>query len=217
MTTSAIMTIGRCFSTVGYKPAYEAPKNRPIFDYPRVAERMALATSRAWQFLNHNTVLLQDLDHVIRDGKLDQIGSKLVESGLVPKLYEGRSEDWITFGIRFFSPEEPEYRDYREAEQKVYSTKEGVGRRIYFGISGVEIEGLETLQRLSEDHFRVLLGMIAQNEGEYDFRGIDSIRIDDSPVGSAKLNEKTIWVSKQLLLRLAYDPNQFRTSPHLNE
>ena len=215
---NALMKIGKCFSTVGFKTEYEAPADKPIFDYPRVAERLAFATQRAWDHLNHpqNRPLIEALERDIESGNLNS--ERLIKAGYTHKLYEGRSEDWITFGIRFFSPEAEEFGAYAEAERLVYSSKKGIGRRIFFGIQGVEIQGLETLQNLSEDHYRVLMGLIVEKENA-EFKGIRKIIIDDRPVGlldESQEEGKVIRISTQFICRLAKDPNKFRSAPKLD-
>ena len=217
--TSGLIKAGNCYSTVGYQPAYPPRRKWGVFAHPGLAQRLALATRPAWKKLNHpdNRPRLQEFERDVQNGRIESL--RLHRLGLVPRFYQGRSKDWVTFGIRLFSDNDSEVRAYNEAENLVYSPAAGTGRRIFFGIQGIEVQGLDILLRLSEDHYRVLIGLLVEREGnDPTFSRISTVRLDNRvSLGEMPGTQdgKSLWISEPLLRRLAADPDQFRSSPRI--
>lgn len=217
--TSALIKAGNCYSTVGYQPSYPPRRKWGVFAHPGLAQRLALATRPAWKKLNQpdNQAMLAEFARDIRTNNIESL--RLHRLGLVPRFYQGRSENWVTLGIRLFSDNDSEVRAYNEAENLVYSPAAGAGRRIFFGIQGIEVQGLDILLRLSEDHYRVLIGLLVEREGnDPTFSRISTVHLDNrvalGEMPTAQ-NGKSLWISEQLLRRLAADPDQFRSSPRI--
>lgn len=193
-----MVRIGNCVSSVVYKPESSPRRKWGIFNHPRVAERLALATPRAFRDLSRNKDLLTALDRDLREGRIDV--DKLVLAGFVPMIYHGRG-GWQTFGIRYFNKPSVEAVNYREASEQVHSLRKGIGRDIFFGILGVEAHGFEDL---SEDLYSALLGRIGHGLDDPTFENIRYIRIADIPYDSVEKTEDgsfRLLISKAMLRR----------------
>jgi hypothetical protein len=181
---SGIIKIGNCYSGLLYEPK-TAPQNQGqlLYRYPRVIQRLALATERAFNDLGRNFRLLKKLDDGIEKG---QIPSDPLRLALyVPKFYQGR-QDWATFGIRYFDPPEQEYGDYHQAEKMVLSMEKGVNRKLLLAIQGVRAIGVE---ELPEEIFGKLLYRVANHYQDPSFDGINYIRVAKVPFDSIETLE----------------------------
>ena len=177
--TTGILKVGNCYSGLLYDPK-TAPQNQGqlLYRYPRVIQRLALATERAFNDLGRNFRLLQKLDDGIEGGKIPT--DPLVLAGYVPNFYRGR-QDWVTFGIRYFNPAAQEFGDYNQAEKIILSMEKGVNRKLLFGIHGVRAIGTEDLP---EETFSKLLGRVSSYYQDPSFEGISFIRVAKVPFDS---------------------------------
>ena len=195
---AGLVRIGNCVSSVGYKPESSPRRKWGIFNHPRVAERLALATPRAFRDLSRNKDLLTALDQDLREGRINV--DNLILAGFVPMIYHGR-QGWLTFGIRYFNPPSVEAVNFKRAFEQVHSLEKGIGRKIFFGLLGVEAHGFEDL---SEDMYSALLGRIGHGLDDPTFENIRYFRITDLPYDSIEKTEEgafRLLISKAMLKR----------------
>jgi len=167
--------VGSCVSSVGYKSEYSPRRKWGIFKYPQVARRLVLATPPAFRSLNQNEILLADLNRDLRQGEINE--QILMRAGFIPHFHHGGRADWVTFSIHFWYPPARELGAFNQAMEIVHSPARGVGRRILFGILGIEASGYE---ELSEEMYMALLGRVGRL---YDpnFERVRFLTVTDKP------------------------------------
>lgn len=146
---AGVVRIGKCYSGLLHNPTAETRQMGGLFAHPDVLRRVAIATPRAFEYLERNSALLGALDRALDP-------SIIREAGLWPKIFEGK-KDWTTVGLRFFDPPAEETPIFNEALAKIQDLSRGVHRTLYMALHGVEAFGIE---RLGEEDYKAVLGRL---------------------------------------------------------
>ena len=138
--TAGVVKLGQCYSGLIHKPTSDSKKLGGVYAHPEVLMRLAIATPRAFDHLNQDTLLLQALSESIKTN--GSINPSIIRGRwLWPKLFEGR-KGWTTFGIRFFDPPAKETPLFIEANKILQSTSTGIHRALYMAVHGVVSFGI---------------------------------------------------------------------------